>query len=297
MSVEALLGTDVAFAAAYQLARPHPGQVAVAAELRHLLRDSALQTGHHGHAHKVQDPYSLRCVPQVHGAVRDALDHLRRVLDIELNSATDNPLVFPGGGVADAATIATGGGRVISGGNFHGEPIALALDFAKIALAELGSISERRTALLVDPRLNGGLPPFLAAASGIDSGMMIYQYTAAALVVREQGPRPSGLGRLDPDEREPGGPRLDGLDLGAARPDGPRTTSSGSSPSSCSSRRRRSTCGWRRPTARRPARASPRRSHGSGRVVRHLDGDREPGPDLAAATAMVHDGALADLAG
>ena len=182
MSVEALLGTDVAFAAAYQLARPHPGQVAVAAELRHLLRDSALQTGHHGHAHKVQDPYSLRCVPQVHGAVRDTLDHLRRVLDIELNSATDNPLVFPGGGIADEATIATGGGRVISGGNFHGEPIALALDFAKIALAELGSISERRTALLVDPRLNGGLPPFLAAESGIDSGMMIYQYTAAALV-------------------------------------------------------------------------------------------------------------------
>ena len=148
-------GTDVAFAAAYQLARPHPGQVAVAAELRHLLRDSTLQTGHHGHAHKVQDPYSLRCIPQVHGAVRDTLDHLRRVLDIELNSATDNPLVFPGGGIADEATIATGGGRVISGGNFHGEPIALALDFAKIALAELGSISERRTALLVDPRLNG----------------------------------------------------------------------------------------------------------------------------------------------
>src|SRR5687767_5518628 len=181
MSVEALLGTDVAFAAEYQLARPHPGQVSVAAELRHLLRDSGLQRGHHGSTHKVQDPYSLRCVPQVHGAVRDALDHLRRVLDIELNSATDNPLVFPGGGVADADTIATGGGRVISGGNFHGEPIALALDFAKLALAELGSISERRTALLVDHRLNGGLPPFLARSSGVESGMMIYQYTAAAL--------------------------------------------------------------------------------------------------------------------
>ena len=181
MSVEALLGTDVAYAAAYQLARPHPGQVAVAAELRHVLRGSELQRSHHASAHKVQDPYSLRCVPQVHGAVRDALDHLRRVLDIELNSATDNPLVFPGGGVADVDTIATGGGRVISGGNFHGEPIALALDFAKLALAELGSISERRTALLVDARLNGGLPPFLAASSGIDSGMMIYQYTAAAL--------------------------------------------------------------------------------------------------------------------
>jgi histidine ammonia-lyase len=182
MSVEALLGTDVAYAAAYQLARPHPGQVAVAGELRHLLRESALQQSHHASEHKVQDPYSLRCVPQVHGAVRDALDHLRRVLDIELNSATDNPLVFPGGGVAEADTVATGGGRVISGGNFHGEPIALALDFAKLALAELGSISERRTALLVDPRLNGGLPAFLVPSSGIDSGMMVYQYTAAALV-------------------------------------------------------------------------------------------------------------------
>ena len=182
MSVEALLGTDVAFAAAYQLARPHPGQVAVAAELRHLLRDSGFQAAHKATSHKVQDPYSLRCVPQVHGAVRDALDHLRRVLDIEMNSATDNPLVFPDGGVAAEDALATGGGRVISGGNFHGEPIALALDFAKLAIAELGSISERRTALLVDARLNGGLPPFLAASSGIDSGMMIYQYTAAALV-------------------------------------------------------------------------------------------------------------------
>ncbi len=180
-SVEALLGTDVAYAAAYQLARPHPGQVAVAAEMRHLLRDSGLMAHHHASAHKVQDPYSLRCVPQVHGAVRDALDHLRRVLDVEMNAATDNPLVFPEGGVADADAAATGGGLVISGGNFHGEPIALALDFAKLAIAELGAISERRIALLVDARLNGGLPPFLSPASGLNSGMMIVQYTAAAL--------------------------------------------------------------------------------------------------------------------
>jgi len=182
MSVEALLGTDVAFAAPYQLARPHPGQIAVAAEMRHLLRDSALQASHKGLAHKVQDPYSLRCVPQVHGAVRDALDHLRRVLDIEMNSATDNPLVFPEGGAADEDAAATGGGLVISGGNFHGEPVALALDFAKLAVAELGAISERRTALLLDERLNGGLPAFLASGSGLDSGLMILQYTAAALV-------------------------------------------------------------------------------------------------------------------
>ena len=181
MSVEAMLGTDVAYAAPYQLARPHPGQVMVAAELRHLLRESGLQAAHHGSAHKVQDPYSLRCVPQVHGAVRDALDHLRRVLDVELNSATDNPLVFPSGGEVPIDALATGGGLVISGGNFHGEPIALALDFAKLALSELGAISERRTALLMDPRLNGGLPAFLAPEPGLNSGLMIVQYTAAAL--------------------------------------------------------------------------------------------------------------------
>ena len=296
MSVEALLGTDVAFAAAYQLARPHPGQVAVAAELRHLLRDSALQTGHHGHAHKVQDPYSLRCVPQVHGAVRDTLDHLRRVLDIELNSATDNPLVFPGGGIADEATIATGGGRVISGGNFHGEPIALALDFAKIALAELGSISERRTALLVDPRLNGGLPPFLAAESGIDSGMMIYQYTAAALVSENKVlAHPASVDSIPTSANQEDHVSMGSISARHARTvlahverilaiellvaaqalDLRLATSDGAAP------------GAGVAEALRRIRAS----------VRHLDGDREPGPDLAAATALVHDGALADLAG
>jgi histidine ammonia-lyase len=181
MSVEALLGTDVAFAAAYQAARPHPGQLAVAAELRLLLRGSSLQRSHHPSAHKVQDPYSLRCVPQVHGAVRDALGHLGRVLAIEMNAATDNPLIFPDGGDADPDAIATGHGRVISGGNFHGEPIALALDFAKLAIAELGSISERRTANLVDPNLNGGLAAFLGADSGLEAGFMMLQYTAAAL--------------------------------------------------------------------------------------------------------------------
>ena len=181
MSCEALLGTDVAYSAAYQLARPHPGQIAVAAELRWMLRDSTLMTSHHASIHKVQDPYSLRCVPQVHGAVRDALDYLCGVLDVELNSATDNPLVFPAGGMADATAAATGGGLVISGGNFHGEPVALALDFAKLAISELGAISERRIALMVDPRLNGGLPPFLSSDSGLESGMMLLQYTAASL--------------------------------------------------------------------------------------------------------------------
>jgi histidine ammonia-lyase len=181
MSVEALMGTDVAFSDAYQQTRPHPGQLAVARQLRHLLRDSALIKSHHAGAHKVQDPYSIRCVPQVHGAVWDALAHVRRVLEVEINAVTDNPLVFPGGADIDPAAAATGGGRVVSGGNFHGEPIALALDFMKIAVAEIGSISERRIAQLVDAE-SSGLPPFLVKEAGLNSGLMLLQYTAAALV-------------------------------------------------------------------------------------------------------------------
>jgi histidine ammonia-lyase len=296
MTVEALLGTEVAFSAAYQLARPHPGQVAVAAQLRHLLRDSELQRSHHGSEHKVQDPYSLRCVPQVHGAVRDALDHLRRVLDIELNSATDNPLVFPGGGVAPVDAMATGGGRVISGGNFHGEPIALALDFAKLALAELGAISERRTALLVDPRLNGGLPPFLASSSGIDSGMMIYQYTAAALASEHKvlahpasvDSIPTSANQEDHVSMGATSARharlvLEGVErilsielLVAAQALDLRLAASG-----------QGSPGLGVAEARTRVRA----------VVPHLDEDREPAPDLATALDLVHGGALVDLAG
>src|SRR4051795_572006 len=298
MSVEALLGTDVAFAAAYQLARPHPGQVAVAAELRHLLRDSALQAGHHGHAHKVQDPYSLRCIPQVHGAVRDTLDHLRRVLDIELNSATDNPLVFPGGGVADESTIATGGGRVISGGNFHGEPIALALDFAKIALAELGSISEPRTPRLVDPRLNGGLPPFLAASSGVESGMMIYQYTAAALVSENKVlSHPASVDSIPTSANQE-----DHVSMGSISARHARAVLTHVArilaiealvaAQALDLRLADADIGGAKPGVGVAEALSRVRLR-----IRHLDGDREPGADLAAATAMIHDGVLADLAG
>ena len=296
-SVEALLGTDVAFAAAYQLARPHPGQVAVAAQLRHLLRDSGFQRSHHGSAHKVQDPYSLRCVPQVHGAVADALDHLRRVLDIELNSATDNPLVFPGGGVADAATIATGGGRVISGGNFHGEPLALALDYAKIAVAELGSISERRTALLVDARLNGGLPPFLAAASGVESGMMIYQYTAAALVSEHKVlAHPASVDSIPTSANQE-----DHVSMGSIAARHARSILDGVQRIIAIEL----VVGARALDLRRASMEEDSAEPGLGVAEAHarirarvapLERDREPGPDLEAATALVRDGSLADLA-
>ena len=182
MSVEALLGTDVAFAAAYQLARPHPGQVAVAAELRHLLRDSGAP-GRPSRRTPTRSRTRTRCAACRRSTARSATRSITSGAS-STSSSTPRPTTRSSSRAAASptrSTIATGGGRVISGGNFHGEPIALALDFAKLALAELGSISERRTALLVDPRLNGGLPPFLAPASGIDSGMMIYQYTAAAL--------------------------------------------------------------------------------------------------------------------
>jgi histidine ammonia-lyase len=173
MSLEAMLGTAAAFAEELVAARPHPGQVASARHLRELLDGSEIGASHAASGHRVQDAYSLRCMPQVHGAARDALAELERVLSVEINAATDNPLVFPDG-------------RVVSGGNFHGEPLALALDYAVMAVAELASISERRTARLVDAHLSG-LPAFLAERPGVESGLMIAHYTAAALVNELQG--------------------------------------------------------------------------------------------------------------
>ena len=301
MSVEALLGTDVAYAAPYQLARPHPGQVAVAGELRHLLRDSGLQHAHHGSAHKVQDPYSLRCVPQVHGAARDAFDHLRRVLDVELNSATDNPLVFPSGGQVPTDALATGGGLVISGGNFHGEPIALALDFAKLALAELGAISERRTALLVDPRLNGGLPAFLTPDPGRNSGLMIVQYTAAALASENKVlAHPSSADSIPTSANQE-----DHVSMGAAAARHARTVLGhvqqivaiellAAAQALDLRLRLLAEEGADAPVpgtgvAEAHARVRER--------VPFLGGDREPGPDLAATLRLVEQGALVDLAG
>jgi len=172
MTLEGLLGSHRPFLAPIHAARPHPGQVAVAAHLRSLLRDSEIVESH-AECAKVQDPYSLRCMPQVHGAVRDGLQHARRVLSIEVNSATDNPLVFPDEDL------------IVSGGNFHGQPVSLALDVLAIACTQLSSISERRVEQLVNPALSG-LPPFLARNSGLNSGFMIAQVTSAALVAESR---------------------------------------------------------------------------------------------------------------
>jgi histidine ammonia-lyase len=168
MSLEALKGTLTSCDPRIVAVRPHPGAALAAENLRRLGDASAIHASHR-HCGKVQDAYSLRCMPQVHGASRDALAHAREVVDRELNSATDNPLIF-----ADEDLV-------LSGGNFHGQPVALVLDYAKLAVAELASISERRTAHLQDPALSG-LPPFLTRHGGLHSGLMITQYTAASLV-------------------------------------------------------------------------------------------------------------------
>lgn len=172
MSLEAQKGSWHPFEDRVVRVRPHPGALACAANLRSLLAHSEIAESHIN-CGKVQDAYSFRCMPQVHGASRDAMGWIREVLTRELNSATDNPLVF----VKD-----DGSAEVISGGNFHGQPLAIALDMLAIACAELANISERRIEQLVNPALSSGLPPFLAHNTGLDSGYMIAQVTAAALV-------------------------------------------------------------------------------------------------------------------
>lgn len=167
MSLEAQLGSCRAFSELVHQTRPHPGQMQSAANLRLLLHESEVIESH-ADCTMVQDAYSLRCMPQVHGASRQAFAHAREVLEIEVNSATDNPLVFPD--------------SIISAGNFHGQPLALVMDYVATALAELGNISERRTERLVNPALSNGLPAFLTQNGGLNSGFMMVQYTAAALV-------------------------------------------------------------------------------------------------------------------
>ena len=171
---DALKGTDAAFDERIHKARPHSGQLKTAANLRRMLEGSQIRESHR-ECGRIQDAYSLRCIPQVHGAVRDTLAHCRKVFETEANSAVDNPLVF----ITDARNLT---GDVISGGNFHGEPLAFVLDFLGIALSALAGISERRIERLVNPALSEGLPPFLAQGAGLNSGFMMPQVTAAALV-------------------------------------------------------------------------------------------------------------------
>ena len=170
MTIEAALGTDAPFDERLQRLRPHPGQTASAANLRRLLADSPIRESHRHSDHLVQDAYSLRCTPQVHGATRDTAAHVRRVLGIEVNAVSDNPIVLPQDD------------EVRSGGNFHGMPVAVAMDALALSLVSVASISDRRLYRLLDPKSSNGLPPFLVPESGLNSGFMLVQYTGASLV-------------------------------------------------------------------------------------------------------------------
>jgi histidine ammonia-lyase len=180
-SLEGLRGTPEAFHPALQAVRPHPGQIESAGRLRALLAESEIRESHLHDDPRVQDAYALRCMPQVHGAARNAFRYIRQVLETEANSATDNPLIFP-----DEPDDEGRPGRVVSGGNFHGQPVAQVLDLLSIALADLASLSERRTERLVNPDLSA-LPAFLTREPGLHSGFMIAQITAAALVSECKG--------------------------------------------------------------------------------------------------------------
>jgi histidine ammonia-lyase len=280
MSLEAMEGTAAAFAEALVAARPHPGQLASAAHLRALLSGSQIGAHHRESAHRVQDAYSLRCMPQVHGAVRDALDQLERVLNIEINSVTDNPMVLP-------PTSELPEGQVLSGGNFHGEPLALTLDFAKIAVAELASISERRTARLVDAHLSGGLPAFLTDHAGVGSGLMITQYTAAALVNELQTlAHPASVDTIPTSAGQE-----DHVSMGATaalqlREIIDRTQTVLAIEALCAAQ----ALDFRVPM--RPG-DGVARAHAQVRSrVSHLDEDRSPAPDIAALHDVVADGSL-----
>ncbi|MGO8720507.1 MAG: histidine ammonia-lyase [Acidobacteriaceae bacterium] len=177
MTLEALKGTPTAFDARIQAVRPHPGQLEVARHLRSLLADSEIRESHREHDPRVQDAYCLRCMPQVHGAVLDGLAHGRKVLEVEMGSATDNPLVFVAAEGADSVE-----GEIVSGGNFHGAPLAYVFDYTAIVLTDLMSICERRIDRLVNPDLNEGLPPFLTPQAGVSSGYMVAHVVAASLL-------------------------------------------------------------------------------------------------------------------
>jgi histidine ammonia-lyase len=292
MTTEATLGTNVAFSEAYHNARPHPGQMRIAAQMRHLLRESQVMHSHHDDSHKVQDPYSIRCIPQVHGAVADTLAHTRRVLEVEVNSATDNPLVFAEGADADPTAAATGGGRVISGGNFHGEPVALAMDFLAIAVAEIGSISERRIAQLIDGRMSS-LPPFLVENAGLNTGMMLHQYAAAALVSENKVlAHPASVDSIPTSANQEDHVSMGPIAARQARDILRNVEQVIGLELLCAGQG----LDFRLATGLRPG-LGVAEAHARLRArVGHLDSDRDPQPDLAAAIEIVRTAALVDLA-
>jgi histidine ammonia-lyase len=278
MSVEAVRGTNQAFDARIQALRPHPGQIASASNLRRLTEPSSLMSSHRHDSHKVQDPYSLRCMPQVHGASRDALSYATGVVEIEMNSATDNPLVF-----ADTA-------EVLSGGNFHGQPVGIAMDAAAIAIAELADISERRIEAMLDPNFSE-LPPFLTRYAGVDSGYMVSQYTAAALVSENKILcHPASVDSIPTSANQEDHVSMGTIAARKAREVLGNAETVAAIQLLCAAEG----LDYRRPLESSPALEAVHRLIRS--RVAHLDDDRPMYHDIEAAAAMIRSGAVVDAA-
>jgi histidine ammonia-lyase len=280
MSIEALLGTDSPFAADLLALRPQPGQADSARNLMTLLSGSEIVASHRYGDPRVQDAYSLRCAPQVAGAARDTLVHCTRVASAELSSAIDNPMVMPDG-------------RVASCGNFHGAPVAFACDFLAIAAAEVGAIAERRTDRLLDANRSHGLPPFLASDPGVNSGLMIAQYTQASIVAENRRlAAPASVDSLPTSAMQEDHVSMS---WGAARK--LRTVIANLTrilavELTCAARG----LAWRAPLRPAPATAAAFRAvrAGSDGSATHTGADRWLAPELAAAEALVRSGALLD---
>ncbi len=273
MSVESLLGTDRPYDERVQVIRPHPGQLASAGNLRRLLAGSPLIASHRESDHAVQDSYCLRCAPQVHGAVRDVYAHARRVLDIELGSIVDNPVIVPDG-------------EVMSTGNFHGEPLAFAGDMLAIAISELASISERRTDRMLDPAFSRDLPAVPRQGPGHQLRPDDRAVHRGVPGQREQGSRAPLQRRHDPHLGQPGGPRVDGLDLDAQAARDRARTSAPCCRSRSSRRRRPWTSG---PQLASPGAASAAVHDRLRRDVPTMDEDRHVSDQLVAVDAMLRE--------
>jgi histidine ammonia-lyase len=275
MSIEAALGTDAPFDERLQQLRPHPGQVTSAANLRRLLAGSPILASHRESPHLVQDAYSLRCAPQVHGATRDALAYARGVLQIEANAVSDNPIVLPDGD------------EVRSGGNFHGQPVAVALDALALATVGLASISERRLYRSLDPKLNNGLPAFLVEGSGLNSGMMLVQYSAASLVSECKAlAHPASVDSIPSSAGQE-----DHVSMGMTAARHARDiVANAEIVVAMEAMAAAQALDLRAPLEPAPATKAARDAIRA--VVPYLEVDRELGPDIEACTALVRDGTL-----
>jgi histidine ammonia-lyase len=279
MTIEAALGTDAPFDDRLQRLRPHPGQAASASNLRRLLEGSPILASHRESEHLVQDAYSLRCAPQVHGATRDALGFARGVLEIELNAVSDNPIVLPDDG------------DIASGGNFHGQPVAVAMDLLAAATVGMASISERRLYRLLDPALSNGLPPFLVPESGLNSGFMLVQYTAASLVSESKSlAHPASVDSIPSSAGQE-----DHVSMGmtAAR-HAREVVTNAEVVIALEALGAAQALDLRAPLEPGPATASVKRTLRD--AVPFFEADRELGPDIAAAVELVRSGGLVSAA-